>query len=81
MTDSQPIRTGLPLPRHLLTRAEVIQKLREERGLNGLTKTAEKYDISPQQIADILAGRAAMSKRVYTRLKYKLHEYFERLPE
>jgi hypothetical protein len=59
----------------------VIAKLREERGMEGLTKTARRYDLAPQQVADVLAGRAKLSRRMYTHLRYRLHEFFERMAE
>ena len=77
MTDQQPVR-----PR-LLTRLQVICALREERGMRGLAATAERYGLSPQQVADVLSypPRTKLSRRMWTALGYKLHEFFEKVKE
>ena len=75
MTDPTPTRP------HLLTRAEVIAELRRERGMEGLTKTATKYQIAPQQLCDVLANRAALSKRMAAKLAYIMHVLYEKVGE
>lgn len=70
----------------LLTREQVLSVLREEvaaagtsaGGQGGLTATAKKYNLSVQQMSDVLAGRSGLSKRVVERLQYKLHSFYER---
>jgi len=74
VTDQSPTR-------RLLTREQVIAALRQERDDHGLTATADKYDLAPQQIADVLAGRAKLSKRMVEKMSYKLHEFFEKVGE
>ena len=76
MSDSKPTR---PPCRRLLTRDQVLAALRAERGLHGLTATASRYQIAPQQLCDILAGRAGLSKRVAARLRYELVELYARI--
>lgn len=76
MSDSKPTR---PPRRRLLTRDQVLAALRAERGLHGLTKTAEKYGLAPQQICDCLAGRCRLSKRMAERLSYELIEMYARI--
>jgi len=83
MTPLPPSRSQPPSLDRLLTRAQVIEELRKERGMLGLTAVAKRYELSPQQIADVLAipPRARLSRRMYTKLRWKLWELFERLPE
>jgi len=47
----------------------------------GLTAVAKRYELSPQQIADVLAipPRAKLSRRMYTKLRYRLWEFFEKV--
>jgi hypothetical protein len=79
VADSQPTRPpSPPLLRRLLTRDQVLMRLREERAMEGLTKTATKYQIAPQQLCDILAGRSKLSKRVAERLNYVLWTLYEK---
>lgn len=75
---TNPLPTRPPLPRHLLTRQEVLSRLREERGMLGLTKTAEKYDLKVSQVCDVLAGRAALSRRMAEKLSYVMWTLYER---
>lgn len=56
----------------------MIAALRAERERDGLTQTARRYGLQVQQVADVLAGRAKLSRRMWTALKYKMHEFFER---
>lgn len=70
-----PIRKPPP---QLLTRQQVVAVLREERARLGLAAVSRRYDISPQQIVDVLAGRANLSKRMYTKMRWVMHELFER---
>jgi 3-hydroxyisobutyrate dehydrogenase-like beta-hydroxyacid dehydrogenase len=70
--------TDTPTKRVLLTREQVIDALRSEVEANGLSVTARKYGISPQQVSDVVRGAAKLSERMYTRMKYVLHELFER---
>lgn len=74
MNDPRPTR-----PR-LLTREQVLAALREEREREGLTRTAERYGLAVQQISDVLAvpPRTKLSRRMWTRLGYRLHEFFEK---
>jgi plasmid maintenance system antidote protein VapI len=65
----------------LLTREDVIAALMHERVQLGLTATAEKYSLAPQQICDVLAGRARLSKRMVKKLSYKIHCFFEKVEE
>lgn len=67
----------------LLTREQVLAALREERERGGLTRTAEHLGIKPQQICDLLAvpPRTKLSKRMWTQMGYKMHEFFEKLDE
>lgn len=44
----------------------------------GLSKTADKYAISPQQLNDVLAGRANLSKRMAERMSYLLWTLYEK---
>lgn len=75
MTDIKPSRR---LPAGLLTRDQVLSALRQERAMLGLSKTADKYAISPQQLNDVLAGRANLSKRMAERMSYLLWTLYEK---
>ena len=81
MTQTDPTRSLSP--RHLLTREQVISKLREERGMAGLTATAVKYGLKVSQVCDVLSfpARKKLSKRMLERLNYLLHEFYEKGPE
>lgn len=62
----------------LLTRSQVIAMLQHEVKQGSLTETAKKYEISPQQLSDIIKGRAGLSKRVLDKLRLRAHEFYER---
>lgn len=85
MSDSPLTRPPLPSclrrKHRLLTRAEVLAVLRTERIENGLTATAHKYQLSPQQVNDVLSGRAKLSKRMTERIGYKMWVFYEKKKE
>ena len=64
--------------RALLTRAQVLAGLREEVSLHGLSNTARKYDLTPQQVWNVTQGGRRMTKAVYAKLNYVMYELFER---
>jgi hypothetical protein len=68
-------------PRHLLTREQVLAALREERGMHGLTVTANRYSIPVQQLCDVLSipSRKKLSKKMLEALKIKLWEFYEKV--
>lgn len=80
---SCPRRPRRRRPR-LLTRDQVLAALRQEvlaagnGGPGGLTATAKKYGVSVSQLSDVLRGSAKLSERLYTKLNYILHEFFEK---
>lgn len=76
MTDLTPARRN-----KLLTRAEVLKLLREERGMLGLTATAEKYGLKASQVCDCLAipPRANLSKKMAEALSYQLVEMYRKV--
>ena len=82
MSDSPPVRPSLPSclrrKHRLLTRVEVLAALRTERIEEGLTETARKYSIKPQQLCDVLAGRSKLSKRMAARLSLKIWTFYEK---
>lgn len=81
MTDPTPSSTSSPptSPRRaLLTRAQVLATLRDEVSLHGLSNTARKYDLTPQQVWNVTQGGRRMTKAVYTKLNYVMYELFER---
>lgn len=67
-------------PARLLTEAEVLAALSAEIAAASLTEVAERYDIKPSQISDVLYGRANLSSRMLERLKLRMHKFYERLP-
>jgi hypothetical protein len=87
MTKSPPTRPpssspSPPRPR-LLTHLQVICALREERGMHGLTATAEKYGIAVSQLCDLLSfpPRTKLSKRLRESLRLRLYEFYEKLED
>ena len=76
MTDSS---ASSPPPRRLLTRAQVLAALRREREDTGLSATARRYGISPQQLWNVLEQSAPMSKRMLRKCKYRVWEFLERV--
>lgn len=79
MPDSQPTRRRPPA--NLLTRDQILAELRRERGMDGLTKTAARYEIAPQQLCDVLAGRSQLSKRMAERMKLVIWTLYEKRGE
>jgi hypothetical protein len=73
--------TDTPTKRVLLTREQVIDALRSEVEANGLSVTARKYGLSPQQVSDVTRGAARLSERMWKRLRYQRFELFERTEE
>lgn len=67
--------------RVLLTRDQVVDALRAEVAANGLSNTARKYTLSPQQVSDVCRGRATLTRRMWTMLRFRLHEFFEKVGE
>jgi hypothetical protein len=68
-----------PTPPRLLTCDQVISALRAERDRDGLAATARRYDLAPQQVCDLLAGRTKLSRRMRQKLQYRLWEFFEKV--
>jgi hypothetical protein len=62
-----------------MTKPQVIAKLKQEVASRSLTEVAVSYKIKPQQLSDILYGRANLSKKVLAKIKMKMHEFYERL--
>lgn len=67
--------------RRLLTRDQVLAALRQERGMLGLTATAEKYGLKPSQVCDVLAipPRANLSKKMAEALSFQLVEMYRKV--
>lgn len=68
----------------LLTRQQVLAALAAEVAATSLTETAKKYSTSadilaPQQLSDVLVGRANLSKRMLRLLKLRLVEFYQRV--
>lgn len=65
----------------LLTREQVLAALREEREREGLTRTAARYEVQPQQLCDLLAGRTKLSARLLEHFRYVAHTFYEKKEE
>lgn len=81
MTDTT---SNLSVAPRLLTRQQVLDALRAEVAATSLTETARKYStaqdtLAPQQVADVLAGRANLSKRMLRLLRLKLVEFYQKI--
>jgi hypothetical protein len=75
-TSAKPVA---PAARSLQTKQQVIVALQAEVDAASLTAIALMYEIAPQQLSDILRGRANLSKRALGKLRYKLHEFYEKV--
>ena len=81
MPDETPNPTAAaakPAPR-LMNRAQAIQSIQDEVDRTSLTAVATHYDISISQLSDILRGTANLSKRARRLLRFKLHEFYEKV--
>jgi hypothetical protein len=67
-----------PNHKRLLTREQVIDRLRKEVESDGLTVTAARYELAPQQVSDVLHSRASLSRRMAEKLSYKMHVLYEK---
>lgn len=76
---SIPIPATPPAISKLLTRAQVIERIKLDIAMSSLTEVAARHDISPQQLSDVCHGRASLSKKMLAKLSYKLWEYFEKV--
>lgn len=65
-------------PKRLQTREQVIAQLRDEVEKDGLKITALRYDLAPQQVSDCIHGRTRLSRRMYTKMKWTMYEFFAR---
>lgn len=73
-----PVVSTLPPPcSKLLTKSQVISRIRSEIADSSLTTTAAKYDLKPSQISDAIYGRANLSKKMLAKLALRMHEFYE----
>lgn len=63
----------------LMTKVEVIARLRKEVDSQSLTRVAEGYQIKPQQLSDILYGRANLSKKVLAKINLRMWEFYQKV--
>lgn len=70
-----------PSPSTLLTEEQVLASLRVQIAQSTLTEVAAKVNLKPQQLSDILHGRANLSKKALAKLRLKLWPFYERLPD
>lgn len=75
----QPAARPAPPRGRLLTETEVLAALRDEIAASSLVATARRYRLKPQQISDVLYGRANLSPRMVARLSLRMHKFYERL--
>jgi len=73
------VHEKMRLSTKLLTESEVLAQLRDEISASTLTETAEKYGIKPSQISDVLYGRANLSARMLSRMRLRMHKFYERV--
>ena len=66
---------------NLATRDEVMTWLREQVSLSSQKEVADLYGISPNQISDVLHGRAKLSELMLAKLRWRMLEFFERIHE
>ena len=78
---SQPFPAKLAPPSTLLlTEDQVLTSLRLQIAQSSLTEVAAKVGLKPQQLSDILHGRANLSKKALAKLKLRMWAFYERLP-
>lgn len=75
-----PVTTQTPTkataaPR-LYSKAEILAALKAEKDAIGLAAMSVKHGIAPQQISDVLYGRANLSKLMIKKLKLTLFEFY-----
>lgn len=68
------------IPNGLLTEQQVLDALKKEVDFTSLTAVANKYGLKASQVSDALNSRCNLSKRMVARLSYKLHKFYERVP-
>jgi hypothetical protein len=81
MTAADPNPPARP---RLLTRAQVVAELRRQvdaLGPGGMTWVARHYGLQVQQVSDVLAGRARLSRRMWDRLGWEMWEFFAKKEE
>lgn len=60
----------------LMTKPQVIAKLRAEIEASSLTLVAQVYDISVSQLSDALRGRANLSKKMLAKMRLRMYEFY-----
>lgn len=81
----RPIARAIPAPAappsiaRLLTRAQVIERIKLDMAKSSLTEVAARHEISPQQLSDLCYGRANLSKKMLAKLSYRLWEFYEKV--
>lgn len=69
----------MPSVAKLLTRAQVIEQLKVKIAKSRLSVVAAEHELSPQQLSDIIYGRANLSTKAINKLSYKLWEFYEKI--
>lgn len=57
----------------------MIQKLRQMVEADSLTTTATTYKLRPQQLSDVLYGRANLSKKMLAKLNFKMFRFYQQI--
>jgi len=63
----------------LKTESQVRAQLKIDCARTSLTEVASAHDISPQQLSDIIHGRANLSKLALKKLGWKLWQFYEKV--
>src|SRR5271168_3706037 len=73
-----PIIPAPPPPcSQLLTKQQMVARIKDEIVENSLTATANKYDLKPSQMSDVIYGRANLSKKMLAKLGAKMFEFYQ----
>lgn len=87
MTKPSPVRpiaraiptVAAPAISKLLTRAQVIERIKLDIAKSSLTEVAARHEMSPQQLSDIVYLRANLSKKALEKLFWRKWEFFEKV--
>lgn len=73
-----PITIAPPPPcSQLLTKSQMVSRIKSEIDQTSLTATATKYDLKPSQLSDVVYGRANLSKKMLAKLNVRMFEFYE----
>jgi hypothetical protein len=78
-TSLQPPAQVIPPPpcTTLLTKPQMIERIKDEIVETSLTATAQRYNLKPSQLSDVIYGRANLSKKMLAKLNVRMFEFYQ----